>query len=57
VIYKFPEVIEEYKQIRKQGYNPAWEFDKFRRLLIYGIAYGKNSNKVKPRMRKKKRKK
>ena len=53
VIYKFTEVLEEYKEIRKQGYNPAFEFDKFREFLSYGIVYGENSNMVKPKMRKK----
>lgn len=53
VIYKFPEVLEEYKEIRKQGFNPAYEFDKFREFLSYGIVYAENSNMVKPKMRKK----
>ena len=29
VMYKFPEVLEDYQQLRRQGYNPAWHLDKF----------------------------
>jgi hypothetical protein len=53
VIYKFPEVLEEYKAIRKQGFNPAWEFDEFRNLLSYGTVWGEGAEKITPRMRKK----
>ena len=53
VMYKFPEVLEEYKSLRGQGYNTAWHFDKFRTMLSYGIAWGENSEKVVPRMRQK----
>ncbi|HQE06319.1 MAG TPA: hypothetical protein PLJ57_08630 [Tepidanaerobacteraceae bacterium] len=52
VIYKFPEVLEEYKALRKK-YNPAYDFDKFREFLSYGIVWGENAKKVKPKMRKK----
>jgi hypothetical protein len=51
VIYKFPEVLEEYKAIRAKGFNPAWEFDKFREFLSYGIVWGENAERVKPAMR------
>jgi len=52
VMYKFPEVLEEYKELRKKGFNPAWQFDKFRGLLGYGTVWGKNADKVIPKMRK-----
>jgi len=52
VIYKFPEVLEEYKALREKGYNPAWDFDRFRTLLSYGIVWGENAEAVVPRMRK-----
>ncbi len=51
VIYKFPEVLEEYKAIRKLGKNPANEFDAFRRLLSYGTCWGEHAQEVVPRMR------
>lgn len=53
IIYKFPEVLDEYKSIRNQSYNPAIDFSKFSEFLSYGIVYGENANKVKPKMRKK----
>jgi hypothetical protein len=52
VMYKFPEVLEEYQTIRRQGYNPAWNFDKFRGLLSYGIVWGDRAKEVIPKMRK-----
>lgn len=53
VMYKYPEILEEYKAIRKHGYNPAWDFDKFRELLSYGIVWGEGAESVIPKMRKK----
>lgn len=53
VIYKFPEVLEEYKDIRNKGYNPALHFNKFSDLLSYGIVYGENAEKVVPKIREK----
>ena len=53
VIYKFSEVLEEYKAIRKKGYNPAYDFSKFYDFLSYGIVYGENSHMVRPKMREK----
>jgi len=53
VMYKFPEVLEKYQALRKQGYNPAWYFDKFRELLSYGIVWGEGAENVIPKMRKK----
>lgn len=52
VLYKFPEVLSEYEVLREQGYNPAWEFEKFKALLDYGTAWGQESEKVVPKMRK-----
>ncbi len=52
VIYKFPEVLDEYKAIRNQGYNPAYDFGMFKEFLSYGIVYGENAEKVVPKMRK-----
>ena len=51
VMYKFPEVLDEYQRLRAQGLNPAYEFDKFGELLSYGFAFGDNSEKVSSRMR------
>lgn len=53
VLYKFPEVLDEYLEIRNKGYNPAWDFDKFREFLSYGIVWGEGSEKVHPKMREK----
>jgi hypothetical protein len=51
VMYKFPEVLDEYHRLRAQGFNPAYEFDRFSDLLSYGFAFGKNSENVSSRMR------
>lgn len=53
VIYKFPEVLEEYKAIKEQDFNPVWEFDEFRDLLSYGTVWGEGAEKITPKMRKK----
>ena len=52
VMYKFPEILEEYHSLRAQGFNPAYEFNKFGNLLSYGYAFGENSENVNPRIRK-----
>lgn len=52
VIYKFPEVLDEYKEIRRLGKNPAKEFDEFRILLSYGTCWGERAREVIPKMRK-----
>lgn len=52
VIYKFPEVLDEYKELRIKGFNPAYDLSKFHDFLSYGIVYGENSSMVKPKMRK-----
>lgn len=54
VMYKFPEVLEEYKQLRENGYNPALNFEKFYNLLSYGTVWGKNAERVVPAIREKK---
>src|SRR3990172_8651296 len=36
VMYKFQEVLDEYHGIRANGFNPAYEFDRFSDLLSYG---------------------
>jgi hypothetical protein len=51
VLYKFPEVLDEYRQIRNQGYNPAWNLEKFSGLLSYGFVWGEGAEKVIPRIR------
>lgn len=53
IMYKFPEILKEYQAIREKGFNPAWEFDKFRNLLSYGIVWGEGADKVIPKMREK----
>ena len=54
VMYKYPEVLDEYKRLRKQGYNPAWDLEKFYGFLSYGIVWGKDADKVIPKIRGKK---
>ncbi len=53
VMYKFQEILDEYHDLRAQGFNPAYEFDEFIDLLSYGYAFGENSEKVSSRIRKK----
>jgi len=53
VLFKFPEVLEEYKKLRKEGFNPALNFQKFTALLSYGSVWGKKADKVVPSMREK----
>lgn len=53
VMYKFPEVLEEYKQLRKKGYNPALDFEKFFNLLSYGTVWGEHADQVIPKIREK----
>ncbi|MEJ8566256.1 hypothetical protein [Elongatibacter sediminis] len=53
VMYKFPEVLDEYQALREQGCNPAYEFDRFRDLLSYGFAFGENAEAVRGRLREK----
>jgi len=53
VLFKFPEVLEEYKTLRQQGFNPALQCEKFTALLSYGSAWGKKAGKVVPEIREK----
>lgn len=54
VMYKYSEVLDEYKRLRKRGYNPAWDLAKFYEFLSYGIVWGKDADKVIPKIREKK---
>jgi hypothetical protein len=54
VMCKFPEVLEEYKDLRENGYNPAWHFAKFSDLLSYGTVWGEGADAVVARMRQRK---
>ncbi|MGD9182498.1 MAG: hypothetical protein PVF26_11890 [Desulfobacterales bacterium] len=51
VLYKFSEVLDEYKRFRNQGNNPAWNLEKFSDLLSYGTAWGAGADKVVPKIR------
>jgi hypothetical protein len=53
VLFKFPEVLDEYKKLRQEGFNPALHFEKFMALLSYGSIWGKRADKVVPEMREK----
>ena len=53
VMYKFPEVLDEYHAIRKKGFNPAYEFDEFTDLLSYGFAFGEGAENVSQKLRQK----
>ena len=55
VMYKFPEVLEEYRALRSEGYNPAWHFEKFSDLLSYGSVWGEGAENVVSRMRDKRK--
>jgi len=52
VIYKFPEVLDEYRALRAQGYNPVWHLDKFSGFLSYGCVWGIGAAGVIPKIRK-----
>jgi len=51
VMYKFPEVLEEYKGLRDKGHNPYSNLEMFGGILSYGTVWGRNSDKVVPKMR------
>ena len=53
VMFKYSEVLDEYLLLREQGYNPAWDLDRFSKLLSYGTVWGKGAEKVVPAMRQK----
>lgn len=56
VLYKFPEVFEEYQNLRKQGYNPALNFKEFSGFLSYGTIWGDGAENVIPRLRERRQK-
>ena len=51
VLYKFSEVLDEYRRFRNQGNNPACDLEKFSDLLSYGTAWGASADKVIPKIR------
>lgn len=51
VIYKFEDALDEYLQLRNEGYNPLNDFDKFRGVLSYGTAYADGANQLQSKMR------
>jgi len=53
VMYKYPELLEEYRQLRNRGFNPALHFEKFFDLLSYGIIWGKGAGQIVPKIREK----
>lgn len=53
VLYKFPEVLEEYQDLRNQGFNPALNLKEFSNFLSYGTVWGKGAENVTPKVREK----
>lgn len=51
VMYKYQDVLNEYKAIRNRGNNPTWDLKAFSEWLSYGIVWGDGAEKVVPRMR------
>ena len=51
VLYKFCDMLDQYRKLRNQGYNPACHFAKFSDLLSYGTAWGDGADAVVTRMR------
>jgi hypothetical protein len=47
----YPEVLEEYQDFRKQGFNPALNFKDFPNFLSYGTVWGQGSENVIPAVR------
>ena len=50
-IYKFPEVLDTYQQLRARSLNPAQHFENFSELLSYGSVWGEGADSVSPRIR------
>ena len=46
VLYKFPEVLDEYKTLREKGFNPALHLTEFYSFLSFGTVWGKGAEKV-----------
>jgi len=51
VMFKYPEVLEEYRRIREEGYNPVWDLERFSGLLSYGTVWGQGAETLVPVMR------
>ena len=54
VLYKFSDMLEAYRKLKDQGYNPAWHFAKFSDLFSYGTAWGEGADAVVTKMRERK---
>ena len=46
VIYKFPEAMAAYRQLRARSLNPALHIEHFFELLSYGSVWGEGADKV-----------
>ncbi len=53
VLYKFPEVLDEYQALRKKGFNPALHLAEFYSFLSFGTVWGQGAEKVVPVIREK----
>jgi hypothetical protein len=53
VLYKYPEVLEEYQDLRKRGFNPAFNLKEFSDFLSYGTVWGDGAENVIPKVREK----
>lgn len=53
VLYKYPEVLEEYQDLRKRGFNPVFNLKEFSDFLSYGTVWGDGAKNVIPKIRKK----
>ena len=53
VLYKYPEVLEEYQELRKRGFNPAFNLKEFSNFLSYGTVWGDGAKNVIPKVREK----
>lgn len=51
VMFKFPEVLDEYRRIRQEGINPLSNLEPFHALLSYGTVWAKGAEKMIPAMR------
>ena len=51
VIYKFPEVLKTYQELRDQSLNPALHFEHFFELLSYGSVWGEGADSVSHKLR------
>ncbi len=51
VMFKFPEVLDEYRRIREEGHNPVSDLERFSALLSYGTVWGQGAEKLVPVMR------